>query len=176
MKSKWLILGAAAMLALAVGAFLIPTEAEAPAEAPAREASAADVRLETDSELLQTLTYTRCEHTVTRRVTAPTELHGKTLQEVSALYPEWKVTEFSPALVRMEQKPDMFCPDHMVVMPGGAGYLCVFENRYGDALALVRELEVEVAALPAAVQEEGARGIGFATAEELDLWLEGVES
>lgn len=173
---KWLILSAAAMLALAAAAFLLPGEADAPAETPAREASADDVTLADGCELLQTLTYTRCEHAVTRRVTAPVELHGKNLQEVSALYPEWQVTEFSPALVKMEQQPDLFCPDHMVVMPSGAGVLCVFENKYGDALALVRELDVEVSALPAAVQEEVERGIGFSTAEELEMWLEGVES
>ena len=173
---KWLIPAAAAVLAAAMVLFGMPREA---AEQPpaAREAdSVPAITIDKDCELLQTLTYTRCEHTVTRRVTAPVELIGKDLEAVSALYPEWRITEFAPTLVKMEQRPDLFCPDHMVVMPGGAGMLCVFENKYGDALALVRELDIELSALPAAVQEEVQRGLGFSTAEELDLWLEGVES
>ncbi|MEG2702352.1 MAG: hypothetical protein RSA65_07025, partial [Clostridia bacterium] len=58
----------------------------------------------------------------------------------------------------------------------GAGILCVFQNKYGDALALVNELELELSSLPAAVQEELRQGVGFATAGELEQWLESVES
>ena len=127
-------------------------------------------------ELLQTLTYTRCEHVVTRRVTAPAELYGKTLDEVAALYPEWRITEFGASLIKMEQQPDMFCPDHMVLMPNGAGVLCVFQNKYGDGLALVNELDLELSALPSAIQEDLRHGMGFSTLAELEQWLESVES
>ena len=96
--------------------------------------------------------------------------------EVAALYPDWRITEFSAVMVRMERQPDMFCPDHMVLMPNGAGYLCVYENKYGDAMALVSELSVELSSLPSAVQEELAYGIGFSTADELEQWLESAES
>ena len=144
---------------------------------PASEAGAVgETVLAPGSELMQTFTYTRCEHTVTRRVTAPAELHGKNLREVEALYPEWRVTAFSPTLVTMEQRPEIFCPDHLVVMSDASGRVCVFENKYGDALALVRELELTLSRLPAAVQEEVEYGVGFSTAEELEMWLESVES
>ena len=132
--------------------------------------------LSAEGELLQTFTYSRCEHKVTRRVTAPAELHGKNLKEVEALYPEWRITAFSPTLVSMEQRPEIFCPDHLVVMTGANGRVCVFRNKYGDALALERELEWSADQLPAAVEEELSFGIGFDTAEELEMWLESVES
>jgi len=74
------------------------------------------------------------------------------------------------------QQPDIFCPDHLVLMPDATGRLCVFQNKYGDALALVSELETDVSTLPAALQEELAEGIGFPNAEELDKWLESAES
>ena len=54
--------------------------------------------------------------------------------------------------------------------------LCVFQNKYGDSLALLNELNIPVKDLPAAAQEDVAFGLGFATAEELDQWLESVES
>lgn len=172
--SFWILLSAAVLAGLAAAILLLPGDADAP---PAQAAgNAQTVTLSEGSELLQTLTYTRCDHVVTRRVTAPVELYGKTLEEVAALYPEWQISEFAANLVKMEQRPDLFCPDHMVLMPDGAGYLCVYENQYGDALKLVRELDIEVSSLPAAVQEEVLMGVGFSTAEELDMWLEGVES
>ena len=46
----------------------------------------------------------------------------------------------------------------------------------GDALALERELEMDAGQLPAAVREELAMGVGFDTAEEMEMWLESVES
>jgi len=165
------ILGAAAVLCAAL---LTPAAVEAPGLDA--QASADRITLSAQSELYQTLTYTRCSHTVTRRLTAPVELYGKDMDEVAAMYPEWQITEFSPVLVKMERRPDMFCPDHMVLMPNGAGFLCVYENKYGDALSLVRELETPLSSLPAAAQEEARRGVGFSTSEELEAWLESVES
>lgn len=144
---------------------------------PASEAgSVPETVLASGCELLQTFTYSRCEHIVTRRVTAPAELTGKNLKEVEALYPEWRITAFAPTLVTMEQRPEIFCPDHLVVMKDSANRVCVFENKYGDALALVRELELDFDQLSAAVREEIEFGVGFSTAEELEMWLESVES
>ncbi len=173
-----LLLSAAVLLAIAAATLLIPDRSTAPGELPPAQAvDAADgPTVQEGCELLQTLTYTRCEHVVTRRVTAPPELYGKTLAQVEALYPEWRVTEFAPKLIKMEQQPDIYCPDHMVLMPNGAGVLCVFENKYGDALALVNELDLELSALPSAVQEELRHGKGFSTLSELEQWLESVES
>ena len=167
-----LLLSAAVLLAIAAATLLLPGSASAPDELPPAQAvDAGDmVRVEEGCELLQTLTYTRCEHVVTRRITAPAELYGKTLDEVAALYPEWRITEFGAKLIKMEQQPDMFCPDHMVLM------LCVFQNKYGDGLALVNELTLEVDDLPSAVQEDLRRGMGFSTLAELEQWLESVES
>lgn len=175
-----LLLSAAVLLAIAAATLLLPGSATAPDELPPAQAvDAGDAtRVAEGCELLQTLTYTRCEHVVTRRVTAPAELYGKTLDEVAALYPEWRITEFGASLIKMEQQPDMFCPDHMVLMPNGAGVLCVFQNKYGDGLALVNELDLELSALPSAIQEDlrHGMGMGFSTLAELEQWLESVES
>ena len=166
-------LGALAVLAAGL-ALLLPDRGQAPEAG--MQASAENLTLADSSELLQTFSYTRCQHVVTRRTTAPVELYGQTMDEVAALYADWRITEFSPALVRMERQLDLFCPDHLVLMPNGAGYLCVFENKYGDAMALVNELTHSFNALPAAAQEEVSLGLGFSTAQELEQWLESVDS
>ena len=174
-RPKTLALALSAAILVMAAALALPTRGEAP-QMENRQASTDTITLSEGSEVYQTLTYTRCSHTVTRRVTAPVELHGKTLDETAALYPEWRITEFSPAMVKMERQPDLFCPDHRVVMPDGAGYLCVYENKYGEAMALIRELGIPLSSLPAAAQEEAQHGIGFSTAEEMEMWLESVES
>ena len=170
-----LVLGAAVLLLL-IGGFLLMQGSNSE-EVPSQQVGGADaVRVRDGAELMQTLTYTRCTHTVTRRVTAPVEVYGKTLEEVQPLYPEWQITEFSASEVCMSQRPDLFCPAHLVLMTGPEGKLCVYRNKYGDALALEKELTTEASALPAAVQEELAVGIGFISDEELSGWLESVES
>ncbi len=173
----WLV-GAAVLLIAAAVALLWPSESLAPAQEEQLQSAAADqaARLEDGAELFQRLSYTRCEHVVTRRVTAPVELYGKTLEEIQPLYPEWRITEFSPKALRMERQVPLFCPDHQVLMPNAGGTLCIYENKYGDALALVSELSVSLSALPAAAQEEVQDGLGFSTPEELEAWLENMES
>lgn len=175
-KNTAALLFGAAVLLLLVGGFLL-TRGGNGEEIPSRQVSGADaVRVTDGAELMQTLTYTRCAHTVTRRVTAPVEVYGKTLEEVQSLYPEWQITSFSQSEVQMSQRPDMFCPAHLVLMTSPEGKLCVFRNKYGDALALEKVLSTEVSTLPAAAQEELSEGIGFSTDEELSGWLESVES
>lgn len=171
----WLAaLGAAAVLLAAV-ASMLPAE-NAPKEAENARVSADRAAVEEGCELLQTIRYTRCEHTVNRRMAAPVELYGKTMEEAAALYADWQLTAFSPKEIVMEQELPLFCPEHTVLLPDGAGYVCVFENRYGDAMALVKQLSIEVKNLPAAAREEVEMGKGFSSPEELDAWLESVES
>ena len=163
-------------LLIASAIALIPSSA--PDDPPPAEAvgQAENITPEEGCELLQTLSYTRCEHSVIRRSAAPEEILGRSLQDVQALYADWQITEFSGSLIKMEKMMQLFCPDHLVLMPDGAGMLCVFENKYGDAMALVNELNIAVKDLPAAAREEAETGIGFSSAEDMEMWLESVES
>ena len=82
-RSPWWLIGAAVLLIAAAVALLWPSESLAPAQEEQLQSAAADqaARLEDGAELFQRFTYTRCDHVVTRRVTAPVELYGKTLEE-----------------------------------------------------------------------------------------------
>ena len=168
-----MVLGVMAML---IAAALLLTPSSAADDMPSAEAQADTVTPQEGCALLQTLSYTRCGHTVVRRLTAPVEIYGQPLDGVEALYPAWRITEFGAKQIKMEQHLQMYCPDHMVLMPADAGMLCVFENKYGDALALVKELNIPLKSLPAAAQEDVQPGLGFSTPEELEMWLESVES
>ena len=180
--SSALLMSLAAVVLIAATTLLIPANPTSPEPAEATEpadqagALSENTRVADGCELLQTLSYTRCEHTVTRRVAAPTELYGKTLADVRALYDDWQITEFSAKEIKMSERPDLYCPDHMVLLPNEAGVLCVFQNKYGDALALVSELQTELSALPNSMQEEVRQGIGFPSLAELEQWLENAES
>lgn len=127
-------------------------------------------------QLIQTMRYTPCGHEITRRLDLPGELVGKGRSDVEAAYDQWQVTSFASKEIVMEQQLDIYCSKHWVLMPDETGVLGIFENKYGDALAFVRSLETDLAALPDAAQEEIRRGKGFDSLEALEQWLESVES
>ena len=134
------------------------------------------VTLAADCQLIQHLSYMPCGPELTRRQVIPTELVGKGRAELEAAYDLWQVTSFASREVVMSQALDMYCPKHVVLMPDASGMLCVFENRYGDALGLVRELNIPLSELPDDLQETLRAGKGFDSEEDLDLWLESNES
>ena len=168
-------LGALAVL-LAVG--LAPDEAAAPGPEPsvAQVDSAAGVTLAADCQVVQHLIYTPCGHELTRRQPLPEELVGKGRAEAEAAYDLWQITSFSATELAMEHTVEIYCPEHQVLMPDASGVLCIFENRYGDALALVRSLDTPLSSLPESLQEELRQGKGFDSVEELERWLENAES
>lgn len=169
------VLGALAVL-LTLG--LKPEQATAPEPEPsaAQVDSAAGVTLAVDCQVVQHMTYTPCGHELTRRQPLPEELVGKTRAEAEAAYDLWQITSFSATELAMEQTLDLYCPEHQVLMPDASGILCIFENRYGDALALVRSLDTPLSSLPESLQEELRNGKGFDSVEELERWLENAES
>lgn len=177
---RQLLLGTVTLLAMAV--LLIVGLTPRTASAPEAEPDAAQVGtdsaavLDEACQIIQHMTYLPCGHELTRRQSLPPDLVGKTRADLEAAYELWQVTSFSSTEVAMEQALDMYCPEHLILMPDESGMLCVFQNRYGDALGLVSELDIPLAELPDAYQEELRPGIGFSTQEELDLYLESIES
>ena len=177
---RQLILGMLTLLGMAVllTVGLTPRSASAPEPLPdaAQAVGDAAMRLSSECQVVQRMVYAPCGHEVTRRQALPAELAGKTRADLEAAYDLWQVTSFAPGEVSMERTLDMFCPEHYVLLPDESGMLCVFQNRYGDALALVKELNVPLNELPEAYREELRPGRGFDSMEELAQWLESVES
>lgn len=177
---RQIILGSLTLLGMAI--LLIVGLTPRTASAPEMEPDAAQVGVDTAQaldaacEMIQHLSYTPCGHSLTRRQTLPPDLAGKTRADLEAAYDLWQVTSFAPAEVTMEQALDMYCPEHMVLMPDESGMLCIFQNKYGDALALVEALDIPINELPDSYQEELRPGKGFDTQDALAQWLESIES
>lgn len=175
---RQIILGSLTLLAMAllliVG--LTPRSANAPEPEAARVGGESSMLLAADCALVQHMAYEPCGHEITRRQALPPELAGKTRADLEAAYDGWQVTSFSAAEVTMTQRLNMYCPQHMVLMPDDSGMLCIFENKYGDALALVEELNLPISDLPDSYQEEIRPGKGFSTQAELAQWLEAADS
>ena len=169
-----MLLGMALLLIIALVPKSTADDAVLPETAQVR--SDAQQTTNADCQLIQHMTYTPCGHDLTRRQTIPTELVGQNREALSAAYDTWQSTSFASAEVVMEQTLALYCPQHVVLLPDEGGMLCVFQNKYGDALALVKELDLLLTELPDAVQQTVRSGKGFATIEDLEKWLEGADS
>ena len=177
---KQLLTGGAMLLGLAMLLIvaLAPKGTVDDALLPETEQVRTDLQQTTAAEcqLIQHMTYAPCGHSLTRRQVIPAELAGKNRKALSAAYDTWQITSFASAEVVMEQTLALFCPEHVVLMPNESGMLCIFQNKYGDALALVKELDLLLTELPDTIQQTVRQGKGFATIEELEKWLEGADS
>ncbi len=134
------------------------------------------MHLDAACQVVQTLHFLPCGHTLTRRQSLPTELAGKGREEAEAIYRDYQVVGFSATELTMERSLELFCPEHVVLKPDETGQLCVYQNRYGESMALLHELEITTTSLPASYQEEIRPGKAFSNVQELETWLESVES
>ena len=162
-----LIITAAALLIVALAAGL-----NTGAQMTAQEKQT----VEADCQLVQTIHYTRCGHEVTRRITVDKEYHGANLKQMQEAFADWAITSYAAKEIVMSCSRNLFCPDHLVVMPDGAGVLGVYYNEYGDSYALQKQLEVPVGDLDAEAMESIHLGLPFATMQEIEMWLETLES
>ncbi len=163
-------------LAVLMGVALVITLIAAVRDSGTRMASSTRKNVEDGCVLTQTIRYARCGHEVTRRLEADREYKGCTLEQMQQAFSEWSITSFSPSEIVMNCTMQLFCPDHLVVMPDGAGVLGVYENAYGDGYALKNQLDTPVSALPEDVREHVHLGVGFGSAQEIEAWLENFES
>ncbi len=167
-----MLLGMALLLIVA----LVPRSTVDDAPDAAQVRSDPQMTTASDCQLIQHMTYSPCGHEMTRRQLIPAELSGRDRSAIASAYDAWQITSFASAEVVMEQTLPLYCPEHVVLLPDEGGMLCVFQNKYGDALALVKELDLLLTELPDKVQQTVRAGKGFSTIEELEKWLEGVDS
>ena len=90
-------------------------------------------------EVIQTMAFTRCGHSVTRRVLAPEALTGADFAASQDYYNLWQLESFSPERLEMRREIPLFCPIHTVVGVNEAGDVVLTRNMYGDGMAVVRD-------------------------------------
>lgn len=177
-KNKtWMIAvgAAAAAMLLAIGITVWGGQAAPQARGEGLEEMAASdgvVRTRENCTLEQTFLFAPCGHTVSRRVMLPDSLLGADFEQVQSHYHLWQVDVFSPYSIAMSREEKLYCPMHLVLMTDETGRLCIFQNVYGDGLALVEETDCMIEEMKEEAREKLFSGIGFDTREEVEAWIE----
>lgn len=125
--------------------------------------------LNAGAQVYQTMFFTRCGHSVSRRTDAAAAVQGASFEAVRSYYDVWTILEMTEERVEMERQIGLFCPMHKVVSMTEAGQIVLAENRYGDGMAI---LKIYDATFP---DEETKNlllaGQGFDSEEMAEMWL-----
>ena len=168
----------ACAVALAFG--LMTETAEAPETAPkilnvsppaSVGAAEQKAKVAPGCEIIQTMAFTRCGHSVTRRVLAPDALTGADFAAVQDYYELWQLESFSPDRLEMRREIPLFCPIHTVVGVNEAGDAVLMRNMYGDGMAVVKDTARTLDGFDPDMREELLCGIGFDTEQQAEAWL-----
>ena len=186
-KSKWGIVFRLAWItaaAIAAALLLLPWDAQAPvqekAEAmptpPAASVAGDGQRIQRACQIVQTMAFSRCGHSVTRRVSVPEALVGEDFSAARAYYDMWSIDSFSPENVTMRREIDLYCPMHAVLSVNEAGEAILTRNVYGDGMAVEKTYAFTLTDFSPEDRQALLRGIGFDSREEAEGWLKSKAS
>ncbi len=147
-----------------------PKEAET-TQAPSASAAGAGERVSKTCEIIQTMGFSRCGHSVTRRIQAPADTVGMDFGEAQRRFQDWRLESFSGDRIMMSREIPLFCPMHWVLSVNEAGSVVLTRNVYGDGMAVERDYGLPLNGLDQTDQEKLMPGLGFDSAEEAEAWL-----
>ena len=117
------------------------------------------------------MAFSRCGHSVTRRVNAPEALAGADFSAARDYYAAWSIESFSLENVTMRREIDLYCPMHAVLSVNEAGEAVLTRNVYGDGMAVEKTYPLWLTDFGAEDRQALLRGIGFDSQEEAEAWL-----
>lgn len=123
-----------------------------------------------NAQVYQTMYFTRCTHSVSRRTQVADAIRGASFEDIRAYYDEWNILSLSKERVEMDRQIELYCPMHKVISMDYSGQVVLSENRYGDGMAILKVYEGYVP--EEKVKEQLIAGQGFDTEEEAEKWLE----
>lgn len=135
--------------------------------------SAADTggSVEQNCEIIQTMGFSRCGHSVTRRIHPPEQLIGKDFAAAKQYYELWQVESFSQTRMEMKREIDLFCPMHVVLCANVAGEIVISRNIYGDGMAVEKTFDRNLSDFQEEIQDQLMQGMGFEEEADAIAWL-----
>ena len=176
-KRTGLCMAAVGLMVTALCSGIFLTEARAPEDEDpgsnlqAEAAAESSLSAGTDCHLLQIMAFSRCGHSVQRRVALPREMTGSGLTQIQERYDQWQIEEFQSNRIVMTREIALFCPMHKVLMADEAGQIVLAENLYGDGMAVIRVYEDMLNRFGEQEQNQLLLGMGFDSLEEAEEWL-----
>ena len=181
-RFRWVFrLAAATAAALLLAFTLMLQEAKAPVEEdraaapetppPAASASEIGEKIAAGCQIVQTMGFSRCGHSVTRRIEAPSSAVGMDFAAAQSYYALWQIEDFSRDKIAMRREIPLFCPMHEVLSVSDAGEVVLSRNVYGDGMAVTKRFSRPLEEFDEDTRQALLLGMGFDSREEAEAWL-----
>jgi len=123
-----------------------------------------------------TYRFTGCEHVIDRSID-PLVHVGQTKEEFLNEYRDTEIQSFSSERVQLRCLKQGPCPQHIMLRADETGQLSIYQTKE-DTLEVtnIQILSIFVAAFPSEIAEELYEGIVFSSLDEINEYLENIES
>ncbi len=119
--------------------------------------------------------YTSCGHTTTSGDTAAAYI-GLTRDELLARYPGCEIVELTSEKLVLRRQVAGYCPDHLILKHDDKGLVVMkTDPATGEQQALLH-INFDLSLLDSEVLEQLDKGLIFETLEQIDSYLEGIDS
>jgi len=175
----------AALAALCIGILIgstafVPEEEQVPSPAePAQEAESVGnigvMSILPDTDVVWKYRFAQCGHELTAE--NGVDLTGYTLADITAAYPDCRVTEMSAEHTAIERMLNEYCPEHYVLVWTEENTLSVFHTQAETMLVEeLMQLALDPGSLDTALLEPLRSGMAFDSLMEINAYLEDAES
>jgi hypothetical protein len=168
------VMAVSLVLALAVGLILGFFLNAWAAEGEEMSVSQSSVTLSPYAKVVYRYTYAPCGHMLKQEEPIPREWAGLTeegLRETAGRAAAY----FSADQVIVDERLNLYCPEHFVLKEEN-GQLQIYQNADGKGVQIIHTLNTPVDALPENVRASLRQGIAFDSLEELESYIESLES
>ncbi|HZJ58114.1 MAG TPA: hypothetical protein VFD89_07760 [Clostridia bacterium] len=120
--------------------------------------------------------YQKCGHKRVEERTAGEDEIGLSIQSITLKFPEWNITEYTTERVVFVREVNDFCPGHFILKDRDGLVVIYMPTDEGDVYKSVEETQISTGALPAEIQDEIRKGLVLDTLEEVEHFMENLES
>lgn len=139
------------------------------------ETSAIEDKISVDTEVIEEVYYTECDHLVKDTRSNIKNIINMTKEVLQRKYPDWIIKEFSREKVVLYKKEQSYCGEHFLVKDVD-GFVTVYsmdnENQIKERVKIT---DIEVTYLPEKDQETLKQGIKIYSEQQLNKLIEDFE-
>ena len=139
------------------------------------ETSVSEEKISIDTEVIEEVYYTQCDHLVKTTKKDIKALVNITKEELAKKYPDWEIKEFNSKKVTLYKEEQNFCNEHYLVKDVD-GFVTIFNMDNNDNIIERIEItEIETKYLTETDQEDLQEGIKVYTQQKLNKLIEDFE-
>jgi hypothetical protein len=129
-----------------------------------------------DTQLVFEKRYISCGHKRVEERQARDNEIGLSLQSIALRFPEWSIAVYTTERIVFTKEVNDFCPGHFVLKDRDGVVVIYMPSEAGDEYKSVEETQISTDALPPDVQSEIRKGLILDTLEDVEHFMENLES